>query len=65
MADKIPTIQPIKLKDYEVKQSKYEVVPNLPCRSLILGPSGSGKTILLQNLIINICKGYFFTCVHF
>ena len=59
MTDKIPTIQPIKLKDYEVKQSKYEVVPKLPCRSLILGPSGSGKTILLQNLIMNIYKGCF------
>jgi hypothetical protein len=59
MSDKIPTIQPIKLKDYDIKQSKYEVVPKLPCRSLILGPSGSGKTILLQNLIMNIYKGCF------
>ena len=37
MSDKVPTIQPIKLKDYEVRQSKYEVVPKLPCISLILG----------------------------
>ena len=64
MTDKIPTIEPIKLKDYEVKQSKYEVVPKLPCRSLILGPSGSGKTILLQNLIMSIYKGCF-SRVHF
>ena len=34
-----PVIQPIKLKEYETKQSKYPVVPQIPIRSVILGPS--------------------------
>jgi len=45
MSDKVPHIQPIKLKEYETKQSKYDMVPRIPFRSVILGPSGSGKTI--------------------
>ena len=48
MSDNIPQIKPIKVTEYETKQSKYEMVPNLPVRSIILGPRGSGKTILLQ-----------------
>ena len=44
-------IEPIQLKEFEVKQSKYDVAPEIRFRSVILGPSGSGKTILLQNLI--------------
>lgn len=59
MDNKIPNIQPIKLKEFEVKQSKYEMVPKLPMRSIILGPSGSGKTILLQNMILDIYKNCF------
>ena len=44
----IPQIKPIKVTEYETKQSKYEMVPNLPVRSIILGPSGSGKTIIAK-----------------
>ena len=40
---KAPMIQPIELEEYETKQSKYEMVPKMPFRSVILGPSGSGK----------------------
>jgi len=54
MSDEIPTIKPIKLKEYEVKQSKYNVVSKLLMRAIILGPSGSGKSILLQNFILDI-----------
>ncbi len=54
MSDEIPNIKPIKLKEYEVKQSKYNVVSKLPLRAVILGPSGSGKSILLQNMILDI-----------
>ena len=46
----IPIIKPIQTKEYETKQSKYNVVSKLPLRSIVLGPSGSGKSILLQNL---------------
>jgi len=59
MSDDIPTIKPIKLKEYEVKQSKYNVVSKLPMRSVIFGPSGSGKSILLQNFILDIYKDCF------
>ena len=54
-----PNIQPIAIKEYSVKQSKYEQVPKLPCRSILLGASNSGKGILLQNLILDIYKDCF------
>ena len=44
--NKTPKILPIKLKEYTVTQSKYEMVPNIPFRGVVIGPSGSGKTIL-------------------
>ena len=59
MSDKVPNIQPIKLKEFDTKQSKYDMVPRLPVRSVILGPSGSGKTILLQNMILDIYRDCF------
>ena len=49
-----PDIKPIKIKEYEVKQSKYPHVGKLPIRTLLIGPSGSGKTVLLQNMILDI-----------
>ena len=52
-------IVPIRLKEFEVKQSKFDIAPKIPFRSVILGPSGSGKTILVQNLILNIYKNCF------
>ena len=57
--NKVPNIQPIKLREFETKQSKYDMVPRLPMRSIILGPSGSGKTILLQNMILDIYRNCF------
>lgn len=51
---KTPDIKPIKIKEYEVKQSDYDHVGKLPIRSLLIGPSGSGKTVLLQNMILYI-----------
>ena len=57
--DDVPKIEPIKLQEWETKQPKYSMVPQIPFRSIILGPSGSGKTILLQNLILNIYKNCF------
>ena len=43
MSDDIPIIKHIELKEYEVKQSEYNIASKLPIRSIILGPSGSGK----------------------
>ena len=54
-----PTIKPIKVKEFEVKQSKYDQVPKLSLRSMIVGPSGSGKTILLQNMILDVYRDCF------
>ena len=51
-------IEPMKLKEFEVKQSKFDVAPKIPFRSIILGPSGVGKTIL-QNVIFNGYKNCF------
>ena len=55
----IPTIHPIRVNEYENKQSKYEMVPKLLIRSIILGPSGSGKTILLQTRVLDIYRDCF------
>ena len=55
----VPTIEPIKVKEYEVKQSKYHQCGKLPIRSILLGPSGAGKGILLQNMILDIYRGCF------
>jgi hypothetical protein len=59
MKDTIPNIEPIKLKEYESKQSKYLMCAKLPMRSVLLGPSGSGKTILLVNMILDIYRDCF------
>ena len=50
----VAEIKPIKLTEYEVKQSKYEVVPSVPFKSVIYAPSNSGKTVLITNLIEHI-----------
>ena len=49
-----PKIEPIKIKEYTVKQSNYGIVGSLPIRAVIIGPSGSGKTVLVQNMILDI-----------
>ena len=54
-----PNIKPIRVKEFEAKQSKYSHCGKLPIRSVILGPSGSGKTVRLSNMILNIYKGCF------
>ena len=59
MTDIIPHVRPIKVKEYETNQSKHEVVPKLPIRSISLGPSGSCKTILRQNMVLDIYKDCF------
>jgi len=54
-----PIIAPIKLKEYDVKQSRYPQVGKLPIRSVLLAASGGGKTVLIQNMIMDIYKGLF------
>ena len=59
MSEKAPIIKPIKVKEYQVKQSRYEHVSKLPTRSIINAASGSGKTQLVANLILDIYRGCF------
>ena len=55
----IPIVKPVDVKEYDFKQSKYEVAPRLPFSQIITGPSGSGKGILLQSMILDIYRGVF------
>ena len=54
-----PIIVPHKTKQYQIKQSKYNVPPTLPFKSIIYAPSNSGKTVLITNLIENIYRDAF------
>ena len=60
----VPKVNPIHLKEFEVKQSKYDVAGKLPIRSVILGPSGSGKTVLLQSMILDILSWLLLTHIY-
>ena len=55
----VPIIKPINITDYELKQSKYEHVPKLPFRSIIVASSTGGKTVLVQNIILNVYRNSF------
>ena len=55
----IPKIAPIKVQEFEVKQSKCEMVGKLPTRAIVCAPSGGGKTMLLTNLILDVYTGCF------
>ena len=54
-----PNIKPIAVKEYIVKQSKYEQAQKLPVRGILLAPSGGGKGVLLQNMILDIYRDCF------
>ncbi len=54
-----PVIKAPATKTYNVKQSKYDVVPKVPFKSVIYAPSNSGKTVLITNLIEHIYRGCF------
>ena len=55
----IPIVKPAKMKEYEFKQSKYDVAPRIPFSQIVVAPSGSGKTVLLQSMILGIYRGCF------
>ena len=54
-----PIVKPVNVKEYDFKQSKYDVAPRLPFSQIITGPSGSGKGILLQSTILDIYRDLF------
>ena len=55
----VPIIKPIDITGYEFNQSKYEHVPNLSFRSIIVASSTGGKTVLCQNLILSVYRNSF------
>ena len=55
----VPTIKPINKTEYEFKKSKYEHVPKLQFRSIIVASSTGGKTVLVQNLILHVYRSSF------
>ena len=55
----VPIITQPKTPNYEVPQSKYEQVPRLPIRALLLGASGSWKGVLLSNRITDVYDNVF------
>ena len=51
----VPTVEAIKTKKYEIKQSKYHPnVPEIPFRILMTAPSQSGKTNLLIAMLTDM-----------
>ena len=62
---KTPTTKADSVKEFTVKQSKYQTVGKLPTRSLICSPSGGGKTVLLSNLILDIYRDCFLAFLYF
>jgi len=52
-------IQPHASKQYTFRQSRFQHVPQLPMRAIVVAPSGGGKTTLLVSLILDIYRGCF------
>ena len=59
MNNSIPIVKPIDIPEYTYKNSKYDMMPSLPFRGILVASSTGGKTVLIQNLILNIYKGSF------
>lgn len=55
----VPIIEPINEKKFNFNQSKFDMVPKLPFRSLVVGASAGGKTVLISNLLLNIYRNSF------
>ena len=56
---KPPTIEAIKVKQFEFKQSPYPQADKLPFRSIIVSASQGGKGILIQNLVLKVFRDCF------
>ena len=61
----IPIVKPINIPEYKYKQSKYDMVPRVPFRSIIVASSTGGKSVLIQNLLLNVYRGSFERCYIF
>ena len=54
-----PIIEPINVRQYEFKQSDYEMADKLPFRSIVVSASQGGKGILIQNLVLKVYRHCF------
>ena len=54
-----PIIEPINVRQYEFKQSDFEMADKLPFRSIVVSASQGGKGILIQNLVLKVYRGCF------
>ena len=59
MKNTVPKIEPINVREFEFKQSKYEMADKLPSRSIVVSASQGGKGILIQNLVLKVYRGCF------
>ena len=59
MKKSVPTTEPLKVRQFEFKQSDYEMADKLPFRSIVVSASQGGKRILIQNLVLKIYRGCF------
>ena len=58
----MPDVKPIDEIKYTFQQSKYEHVPHVPMRAMVVGPSGSGKSTLLVSFLLDIYFKVFERC---
>jgi len=52
-------VKPHKAPEFEYKQSKFQHLPKLPLRGIVLGKSGAGKGVWLVDLILHKYRGCF------
>ena len=57
MTDDVPIVEPIGIPEYKYKNSKYDMMPDLPARMLAVASSTGGKSVLIANLILEISRG--------
>ena len=47
MNEDTPKVEPIEIPKYNYKNSKHDMMPNLPARMLCVASSTGGKTVLI------------------
>ena len=51
-----PIIEPINVRQYEFKQSDYEMADQLPFRSIVVSALQGGKGILIQTPVLKVYR---------
>ena len=59
MKKSAPVIEPIKNRQFECKQSDFEMADRLPFRSIVVSASQGGKGLLIQNHVLKTYPGCF------